>query len=113
MFWGPTFCSTQWVFWALSPDVTRLEREAGGSSPSSGANVKNVWNNTSTILIGLHGMVRYTRMIHLSLPYTVELHQVRSVKGDTEPADGHAHRPRTGNTNCHLYAGFPEHQETR
>jgi len=110
---GPTFCRTQWVLWALSPEVKRLEREAGCSRPSSGADVKNVWNNTSTILIGLRSMVSYTKMIHLSLPYTVELHQVRSVKGDSEPADGHTHLPRTGNANCHLHAGFPVHQEER
>jgi hypothetical protein len=60
---GPNICSIQGIFWALSPDVTRLEREARVSHSSSGAKAKSVWNNTSTILICLHGMVRYTKII--------------------------------------------------
>jgi hypothetical protein len=110
---GPKFYPTQWMFLGFSPEVTRLEREAGGSRPLGGANFKNVWNNTSTILIGLHGMGRYSKIILLSLPYTAELHLVRSVKGDTEPVDGHIHPPCTGNANCHLHTGLPVHQETR
>ena len=95
------------MFLALSLKIKRLEREVGGSRPSSGANVKNVWNTTSNILTGLHGMV----MVHLSIPYTVELHKVRPDKGDIEPADGHTHLLHTGNYNCYLYTGFPVHQE--
>jgi len=111
---GPNICYTQWVFWTPSPEVTQLEREAGGSRPSSGANVKNVWNKTSIILIGLHGMVRYTKMILLSLPYTLYCGITPGqISQGRHWTSWRSYKSSSYWKYCHLYAGFPVHQETR
>ena len=44
---GPTLTPTQWVEWAVSPGVKRLESEFYHSPPSS-AEIKNKWSYAST-----------------------------------------------------------------
>jgi hypothetical protein len=52
---GPTQPSTQWVPWALSPEIERQGREAGHSPPSS-AEVKKA-GAVPELPIRVHGVV--------------------------------------------------------
>jgi hypothetical protein len=52
----PTQPPIKWVPGALSLEVKRPGREAD-HSPSSSAEIKNVWSYTSTLPILLHGVV--------------------------------------------------------